>query len=113
MLKLTLQPLVENALYHVIKNKRGVGHIQVTGREEGGRLIFSVRDDGIGMTPERLLHVRALISGEQPDEKTSSGFGLFNINQRLQLNYGTEYGLAVDSAYGEWTMATVTIPVIK
>lgn len=113
ILKLTLQPLVENALYHGIKNKRGVGRIQVTGQEEEGRLVFCVRDDGIGMTSERLSYVRALIRGEQRDENTSSGFGLFNINQRLQLNYGTEYGLEMDSAYGEWTAATVTIPVIK
>lgn len=119
ILKLTLQPLVENALYHGIKNKRGVGHIQVTGWEEEGQMVFHVRDDGIGMTPERLSYVRALISGEQPDgdkdknEGGTSGFGLFNVNQRLKLNYGAAYGLEMDSVYGEWTVAAVTIPIIE
>lgn len=110
ILKLTLQPLVENALYHGIKNKRGVGHIIVTGREEEDRLVFSVRDDGIGMTPDHLGRVRALIGGEQSDKEASSGFGLFNVNQRMQLNYGPEYGIKIDSRYEEGTEVTVVIP---
>lgn len=110
ILKLTLQPLVENALYHGIKNKRGMGHIQVTGREDGDNLVFCVQDDGIGMTPERLDYVRALIRGEGEEGERSSGFGLFNVNQRLQLNYGMSYGLEMDSVYGEGTVATAVIP---
>lgn len=113
ILKLTLQPLVENALYHGIKNKRGVGHIRVDGREEDGKLIFCVRDDGIGMAPDRLAYVQALIRGEQRDEESPSGFGLFNVNQRLQLNYGAAYGLEIDSVYGEGTAATAVIPAVK
>lgn len=113
ILKLTLQPLVENALYHGIKNKRGVGHIEVTGKEEGGCLVLRVRDDGIGMTEERLGQVRAIIGGEFADEKSKSGFGLFNVDQRLKLNYGLDYGLAVDSLAGEWTEASVKIPIVK
>lgn len=113
ILKLTLQPLVENALYHGIKNKRGVGHIKVSGRKEENRLEFFVCDDGIGMTKERLMHVRSFINGDLADEKISSGFGLFNVNQRLQLNYGPDYGLTIDSVYGEGTIAKVTIPIVK
>ncbi len=110
ILKLTLQPLVENALYHGIKNKRGRGHIEVIGREEEDRLVLSVRDDGIGMTAERLSHVRALICGDEMDEENPSGFGLFNVNQRLQLNYGTSYGLEIESVYGEGTTILAVIP---
>lgn len=110
ILKLTLQPLVENALYHGIKNKRGIGHIVVTGEEEDDKLIFRVKDDGIGMTQERLEYVRSLIRGEKDDEEKQSGFGLFNVNQRLKLNYGFPYGLEMESIYGEGSVATVTIP---
>ncbi|MDO4261292.1 MAG: sensor histidine kinase [Eubacteriales bacterium] len=113
ILKLTLQPLVENALYHGIKNKRGLGHIRVAGRREGDRLAFTVRDNGVGMEPERLEHVRRLINGELKEEDVPSGFGLFNVNQRLRLNYGAEYGLLLSSEYGEWTEICAVIPAVK
>ncbi len=113
ILKLTLQPLVENALYHGIKNKRGRGHIQVLAEKEGDELVFQVRDDGIGMTPERLEEVRRLISGERTRDGESSGFGLFNINQRICLHYGQEYGLAVESTYRKGTQMSIRIPCVK
>ena len=114
ILKLTLQPLVENALYHGIKNKRGLGHIRVTGELQGGTLVFTVYDDGRGMEPERLCRVRRMISGEEEADKSDpSGFGLFNVAQRLTLNYGKEYGLFVDSVFGEGTRSTVVIPAVK
>lgn len=110
ILKLTLQPLVENALYHGIKNKRGMGRIGIAGREEEDRIILCVRDNGIGMSEEKLTHVRALIRGEKMDADDPSGFGLSNVNQRLQLNYGPAYGLEIDSTYGEGTMVSAIIP---
>ena len=113
ILKLTLQPLVENALYHGIKNKRGRGHILVSGKKQGDHLVFTVRDNGKGMDPERLAYVQRLISGELKDEDAPSGFGLFNVNQRLQLNYGPEYGLLLASEEGEWTEVNVIIPAVK
>ena len=113
ILKLTLQPLVENALYHGIKNKRGLGHILVSGKKQGDHLVFTVRDNGKGMDPERLAYVQRLISGELKDEDAPSGFGLFNVNQRLQLNYGPEYGLILASEEGEWTEVNVIIPAVK
>lgn len=113
ILKLTLQPLVENALYHGIKNKRGLGHILVSGKKQGEHLVFTVRDNGKGMDPERLAYVQRLISGELKDEDAPSGFGLFNVNQRLQLNYGQEYGLLLASEEGEWTEVNVIIPAVK
>lgn len=113
ILKLTLQPLVENALYHGIKNKRAMGHILVTGEQVEDTLIFKVRDNGIGMTPDRLLHVQKMIKGEYVDESDQSGFGLFNVEQRIQLNYGREYGIYLESLYGEWTEVKVIIPVVN
>lgn len=113
ILKLTLQPLVENALYHGIKNKRGLGHIRVSGEKQEGSLIFRVWDDGRGMESDRLEKVRHLIGGEEEvDRSDPSGFGLFNVAQRLRLNYGAQYGISLESVYGEWTEVTVVIPAV-
>ncbi|MCI8549636.1 MAG: sensor histidine kinase [Lachnospiraceae bacterium] len=113
ILKLTLQPLVENALYHGIKNKRGMGKIRVTGEHKDGRLFFRVWDNGKGMNETELLRVRELIKGGKNGEDGPSGFGLFNVAQRICLNYGAEYGLFADSAEGEWTEFSVEIPAVK
>ena len=86
---------MEIALYHGIKNKRGGGHIRVSGALCQDVMIFKVQDDGIGMDGARLAQVCAMLrDGEQEPEETG-GFGLFNVNQRIQLNYGREYGLKI------------------
>ena len=113
ILKLTLQPLVENALYHGIKNKRGMGRIQVTGRMERGLLIFIVKDNGLGMKEERLAEVRKAIKRGGEGIETSSGFGLYNVAQRIGLNYGNEYGIQISSTYMEGTEVYLEIPAIK
>jgi two-component system sensor histidine kinase YesM len=103
--KLTLQPLVENALYHGIKLKRGQGHITVGGTASGENIILTVTDDGAGMTRERLEQVRSAILHEQ-----QIGFGVATVHERLQLMFGPAYGLQIDSSEGEGTCVTVTIP---
>lgn len=113
ILKLTLQPLVENALYHGIKNKRGMGHIWVSGEQKDNKLIFKVRDNGMGMTEERLKQVRREINQDVRDTVEPAGFGLYNVAQRIRLNYGTDYDLWVESVYGEGTEFIVSIPAIK
>lgn len=113
ILKLTLQPIVENALYHGIKNKRGMGHIQIDGRMAGDNIEFIVSDNGIGMRKEEAEHLRKVISGLVSDDRSGGGFGLFNVNQRLQLNYGKEYGLNIESTYNEGTTIRVKIPAVK
>ena len=105
VLKLLLQPLVENALYHGIKNKRGGGVITVTGRREGDFLYFCVADTGRGMTEERLASVRERLAGSAksvyaPDasaQREGSGFGLFNVDQRIRLYYSQTDGLHIES----------------
>lgn len=111
ILKLTLQPLVENALYHGIKNKRGKGRIRVSGYRKDQLLIFTVEDNGIGMTPDKLESLRGNIKKQCEGSRDSTGFGLANVDERIRLNYGRQYGLAFSSVYGEGTVATVTIPV--
>ena len=113
ILKLTLQPIVENALYHGIKNKRGMGHINIVGKMKGEDIEFVVSDDGIGMTEDEVRRLKGIISGAIQDDRDNGGFGLFNVNQRLELNYGEEYGLNIESTYKVGTSIAVRIPVVK
>lgn len=103
--KLTLQPLVENALYHGIKRKRGKGHISVASRREGDCVLIQVADDGAGMTEERLAQLnRALETGERV------GFGLVTVHERLRLLFGPPYGLTLSSREGAGATVTVRVP---
>lgn len=108
ILKLTLQPLVENSLYHGIKTKRGKGSIFVEGRMEDNKIYLDVKDTGVGMTKEALASLRSKIS--KPCKETDSGFGLANVNERIRMNYGAEYGLSIESVEGEGTWVQVVIP---
>jgi two-component system sensor histidine kinase YesM len=116
ILKMTLQPIVENALYHGIKNKRGKGLIRISGRIENGRdIILLVEDNGIGMSQEKLGQIRNSLSKPQPPEQTgkevSGGFGLHNVQQRIKLFYGEGYGVQLESVEYEGTKVTIRIPI--
>jgi two-component system sensor histidine kinase YesM len=114
ILKMTLQPLVENAIYHGIKNKRGLGHITVTGVKRNEHMVFEVQDDGLGMKPDRLEFMRRVVGDEEKDGKsTSSGFGLYNVAKRLKLNYGKKCDINIESTYGEGTTITLLVPITK
>jgi two-component system sensor histidine kinase YesM len=111
MLKLTLQPLVENALYHGIKNKRKGGVIVVRGRLDGDLLQIEVEDNGIGMTQEQLAQIRMLLDTESGDAVVGeNGYGITNVNQRIKLYYGQEYGLVIESEYLHGTRVSLVIP---
>lgn len=103
--KLTLQPLVENALYHGIKNKRGKGKIMITGKIQENDILLQIKDNGTGMSIEQLEALRA---GIYEDKHT--GLGLVNVHKRLKLYCGEQYGLLFDSILGEGTIVTVQIP---
>ncbi len=108
IMKLTLQPLVENALYHGIKNKRSGGTIRVTGRKEGSLVRLSVEDNGAGMDEKELASLREEIA--KPCSGTTSGFGMANVNERIRMNFGPSYGLYLESQKDVGTTVTVTIP---
>ncbi|WP_058306659.1 sensor histidine kinase [Gracilibacillus massiliensis] len=111
ILKLLLQPVVENAIYHGIKNKRGQGFLRINGGiDEENCIRFDVIDNGIGMDEERLQELRDhLLTGEVLPE-AKNGFGLINVQQRIQLYYGKDYGLKINSWKGSGTRVTITIP---
>ena len=113
ILKLTLQPIVENALYHGIKNKKNGGVIRILARRDNhNQVLLEIQDDGIGCTPYKLSKIREKLS-EESDEITGQdeGFGLANVNKRIKLYYGSEYGLSIESQYQEGTRVTVRIPL--
>lgn len=109
--KITIQPLVENALYHGIKNKRGFGQIVISGKIETDHFVIQVKDNGIGITEERLTQVNDGIR-----DKVLTGndiYGLYNVNERIRLNFGEKYGLALESTYGEGTVASLSLPYME
>ncbi len=109
--KLTLQPLVENALYHGIKYKREKGVIQVLGVREGDALLLTVQDNGIGMEEPELEQLREEIM--RPCSETGKGFGLANVNERIRMYFGPSYGMSIDSRKGEGTRVAIRIPVLR
>ena len=113
MIKLVLQPLVENAIYHGIKNKRGRGELSVSVKyaDEGRKKIrFSVKDNGAGFTPERLAEVRLELA-LTISEKLNSVYGLYNVNKKLKLYYGEETeGLVIESEAGRGSEISFVVP---
>ncbi len=107
-LKLILQPLVENAIYHGIKNKRTAGKIFITGKEIDGEVELQVRDTGAGMTKERLEDVSRML--RMPDDEESGNVGIRNVNRRLRLYYGKRFGLTFESTSGEGTAVRIRLP---
>ncbi|WP_274362801.1 sensor histidine kinase [Paenibacillus thermotolerans] len=106
--KFILQPVVENCIYHGIKKKDEPGSILISGELREGRLIFRITDDGAGVPPDRLKEVQAALSGED----TGTIYGIKNVNERIRLRFGLQYGVSIDSVYGLYTTVTITLPVL-
>ena len=103
--KMTLQPIVENALYHGVKEKRGKSSIRIFFEDNGEDIVMQVKDDGIGMTQERLAEVQ-----EGLRKKEGVGFGMSAVEERLKLYYGEKYGIDISSKYNEGTVVCMRIP---
>lgn len=104
--KLVLQPLVENAIYHGIKYKEGKGMIRIRGFREGEDILLQVQDDGRGMDRETLEHV---FEKHVRDTK-SNGVGVQNVHERIRLFYGAGYGLSFESEPGKGTSVLIRLP---
>ena len=123
--KIMIQPLVENAIYHGIKTKRGPGHIHISGKIGRGELgeagetgepgqdmlVLLVQDDGTGMDAETLAGIRAEL--HNPTTNKRNIYGVKNVHERIQLWFGSRYGLELESAPGLGTTVKITIPVVK
>ena len=108
--KITIQPIVENALYHGIKNVRGGGKITVTGMDEGETMLIQVKDNGKGMKPERLKEITKGLTGEKLED--TAIYGLYNVNERIRLSFGEEYGINIESEYEKGSCVSIRLPKI-
>lgn len=106
VIKLVLQPLVENAIYHGIKYKETKGNLKIYAKPVDGRVEIVVADDGIGMDEDVMEH----IFDEHRKEQKRNGVGVPNVQKRLQLQYGSEYGIRYESVKGAGTKVVITIP---
>lgn len=139
VLKILLQPIVENAIYHGLKQRRGPGNIRIAAYRTGNTLILEVADDGIGMQPEKLAELQAKLdmqgrrahpvsgtdalyaAGEAFDDDVAkmeaassgvSGYGIVNVQERVKLTFGEQYGVQVDSQYGKGSVVKIVHPVL-
>lgn len=106
IIKLVLQPLTENAIYHGLKYKESKGLLIVRGYEKGDDVVLEIIDNGVGMDEETLTH----IFEKHKVNYRSNGVGVYNVQKRLTLYYGHEYGITYRSKKGEGTIATIVIP---
>lgn len=108
VIKLIIQPIVENCIYHGIKKKRGSGHISIRAFQQEKNLIIKVSDDGCGMTEE--IRSKILSDEIEPENISGSGIGVRNVNERIQLRFGKEYGIFYESEEGKGTTVTYVLP---
>ena len=117
VLNLTLQPIVENAVFYGLENKVGKGQVTVVAYRTEKRLVLTVSDNGIGMEQEKVDELnRAFVSGRMLKSSSRSrhtGIALVNINKRIQLHFGGDYGLKITSTPGVGTDVEIVLPVLS
>jgi len=111
---LILQPLVENAIVHGLEMKIGKGHLQISAASDGNNLDITIYDDGIGIDENRIREIlKSSSSQETINEINNDSIGMANVNKRLKLYFGNEYGLSVKSVPGEYTYVYLRMKVVK
>jgi two-component system sensor histidine kinase YesM len=107
-IKLILQPIVENSIYHGIKYLMESGEIDISVKEIDGDIKIYIIDNGIGMDED--TRVSLLTIDKTQHLKDGNGIGVYNVNKRLKLKYGEKYGLEIESEIEEGTQVIITIP---
>ena len=107
--RLILQPIVENAVYHGVESMMD-GEIEIGVHSDSAGIIFEVLDNGPGITPEK---VRAIMEGKSQNKGRFSGFGLKNVEERIRLYFGQEYGITIKNRDPQGTMVLIRIPRIR
>lgn len=112
--KMSLQPIVENAIYHGIEELAEDTNIYIKGMIKDGDCIIEISDAGKGMSEDTLTKLRKRIVGEiEPDGESGNGIGLKNVQDRIRMSFGAEYGITVNSKLGCYTKVTVRVPVYR
>ena len=105
--KMSLQPIVENAIYHGLDRMVDEGRILIRIYSEGEDVIFRVEDNGVGMSEEQC---RSILHKEPGD---NSGIGIKNVNDRIKIYFGKEYGLSIESELDEGTTVIIRMPKVE
>lgn len=108
--KLSIQPLLENAIYHGMEGMYEDGEIEIRVYEKDGDIKIDVSDNGPGMTQEKIDYI---MHNKVVSSRRGSGIGVCNVNERIQLIYGKNYGITLSSELDEGTIATITIPKME
>jgi two-component system sensor histidine kinase YesM len=109
LLKLILQPLVENSIYHGIEVKEGKGRVEIKGSLINKDIVFEIKDDGVGIDQKELSEIKTKLK----DRQNSNSIGLRNVDERIKLYFGDSYGLSLESRKGVGTLVTLVIPATK
>ncbi|MGI6070215.1 MAG: histidine kinase [Blautia sp.] len=110
-IKMILQPLAENAIYHGLKEKGEPGDVIIKAEEQPSKIVFCVEDTGVGIKEEKLQEIRRMMDEEI--EYNPKSYGVINVQKRIKTYFGPEYGLRFESEYGKGTRVYVTIPKRK
>mgnify|MGYP000370490405 FL=1 len=110
VLKICLQPLVENAIYHGMEFMDGDGEIRIHVYRDGDDLYMKVSDNGLGMTKEQIENMFS--EKKHVASKSGSGIGVRNVNERIRLYFGSDYGLSIESELDEGTTVTIHMKAI-
>ncbi|NRF90443.1 sensor histidine kinase [Paenibacillus frigoriresistens] len=113
MLKLLLQPLVENAMIHGIQKKEAKGIISIYAEQKGSLMSFKIMDDGIGMSEDQLKTVRESLNPQKGLPASDASYGMRNVHERLLLHYGMESGLIIESKLNTGTCVSFSIPILE
>ena len=108
--KITIQPIIENAVYHGMEGKYDDGEIELSVHEVDGNICIAVADNGGGMTEEQIDYI---LHNKVVSSKRGSGVGVHNVDDRLKLLYGPEYGVTIESVLDEGTTVRMTIPKVR
>ncbi|NQT58077.1 MAG: histidine kinase [Bacteroidetes bacterium] len=111
LIKISLQPLIENSIHHGIKPKKSFSRIIIAAREEGGNIILSVHDTGLGLSPMKLEKLNKGLG--QDFIESREHIGLFNVHKRYRILFGKDYGVHIKSSENHSTTVTIVIPKIK
>lgn len=113
ILQFTLQPLVENSIYHGFEEKRGKGHLEISAEESEDCVIVTVQDDGVGMSDEKLQELLDYINNRsEPDNlQTRKSIGVKNVHSRIKLTFGDDFGLFFHSEQSRGTRISIKLPI--
>ena len=110
IIKFLLQPLVENSVIHGLEGKKGMGFLWIGAKKQGDNLLITIKDNGVGLTREETEQI--FTAGNQKGVHYNK-VGVNNVQERIQLLYGEQYGLSFESRKGEYTLVKVILPFEK